>query len=64
MTGRIPIRSAMSVVVVPGDENGLRKETPTIAEFFKKNGYGTYFLASGIWVTSRSSTRPSTASTK
>ena len=47
MTGRIPIRSAMSVVVVPGDENGLRKETPTIAEFFKKNGYGTYF--SGKW---------------
>ena len=47
MTGRIPIRSALSVVVVPGDPNGLRKETPTIAEFFKKNGYGTYF--SGKW---------------
>ena len=25
MTGRIPIRSALSVVVVPGDENGLTK---------------------------------------
>jgi arylsulfatase A-like enzyme len=24
-TGRIPIRSALSVVVVPGDRNGLRK---------------------------------------
>ena len=47
ITGRIPIRSALSVVVVPGDRNGLRKETPTIAEFFKKNGYGTYF--SGKW---------------
>src|SRR5213595_2758414 len=47
MTGRIPIRSALSVVVVPGDENGIRKETPTIAEFFKKNGYSTYF--SGKW---------------
>ena len=46
-TGRIPIRSALSVVVVPGDRNGLRKETPTIAEFFQKNGYGTYF--SGKW---------------
>lgn len=46
-TGRIPIRSALSVVVAPGDENGLRKETPTIAEFFKKNGYRTYF--SGKW---------------
>src|SRR6266536_4074500 len=47
ITGRIPIRSALSVVVVPGDENFLRKSTPTIAEFFKKNGYGTYF--SGKW---------------
>ena len=46
-TGRIPIRSALSVVVVPGDRNGLRRETPTIAEFFQKNGYGTYF--SGKW---------------
>ena len=33
--------------VAPGDENGLKKETPTIAEFFKKNGYQTYF--SGKW---------------
>ena len=47
ITGRIPIRSALSVVVAPGDENGLKKETPTIAEFFKKNGYSTYF--SGKW---------------
>jgi arylsulfatase len=47
ITGRIPIRSALSIVVAPGDENALRKETPTIAEFFKKNGYSTYF--SGKW---------------
>ena len=47
MTGRIPIRTALSIVVAPGDENFLRKETPTIAEFFKKNGYSTYF--SGKW---------------
>jgi arylsulfatase len=47
ITGRIPIRSALSVVVAPGDKNSLRKETPTIAEFFKKNGYTTYF--SGKW---------------
>ena len=47
ITGRIPIRSALSIVVAPGDENHLRKETPTIAEFFKKNGYTTYFL--GKW---------------
>ena len=47
MTGRIPIRSALSIVVAPGDQNCLRKETPTIAEFFQKNGYSTYF--SGKW---------------
>ena len=47
LTGRIPIRSALSIVVAPADPNFLRKETPTIAEFFKKNGYSTYF--SGKW---------------
>src|ERR1700721_1204895 len=29
MTGRIPIRSALSIVIAPGDRNYLRKETPT-----------------------------------
>ncbi len=47
MTGRIPIRTALSVVVVPGDPNGLSSEIPTIAEFYQKNGYQTYF--SGKW---------------
>ena len=47
MTGRIPIRSALSIVVAPGDSNALRAETPTIAEFFRDNGYQTYF--SGKW---------------
>src|SRR5271165_4763280 len=47
ITGRLPIRSALSIVVAPGDPNFLRKETPTIAEFFKKNGFSTYF--SGKW---------------
>jgi arylsulfatase A-like enzyme len=47
MTGRIPIRTALSVVVAPGDENGIQKSVPTVAEFFKKNGYSTYF--SGKW---------------
>jgi arylsulfatase A-like enzyme len=47
MTGRFPIRSALSVVIAPADSNFLRKETPTIAEFFQKNGYTTYF--SGKW---------------
>ena len=47
MTGRIPIRTALSIVVAPGDQNSIRKQTPTIAEFFKKNGYSTYY--SGKW---------------
>lgn len=47
ITGRLPIRSALSIVIAPGDQNYLRKETPTIAEFFKNNGYSTYF--SGKW---------------
>jgi arylsulfatase A-like enzyme len=38
MTGRYPTRSGMAVVVTPGDRNHIRKQTPTIAEFFKKNG--------------------------
>src|SRR5437899_12185914 len=36
ITGRIPIRSALSIVVAPGDENAPRKQTPTIADLFKK----------------------------
>ncbi len=42
----------------------LRKETPTIAEFFKKNGYQTYF--SGKWHLGDKPdpTRSSTASTR
>jgi arylsulfatase len=47
ITGRLPIRSALSVVVAPADPNYLHKETPTIAEFYKKNGYTTYM--SGKW---------------
>jgi arylsulfatase A-like enzyme len=47
ITGRIPIRSALSVEVAPGDPNHLHAETPTIAEFYKKNGYKTYM--SGTW---------------
>jgi len=47
MTGRYPIRTALSVVMAPGDTNGLKKETPTIAEYYQKHGYSTYF--SGKW---------------
>jgi arylsulfatase A-like enzyme len=47
ITGRLPIRSGVSVVIGPGDPNHLHAETPTIAEFYKKNGYTTYM--SGKW---------------
>ena len=36
ITGRYPIRSALSVVVAPGDENGLQKSVPTIAEYLQE----------------------------
>lgn len=41
ITGRIPIRTALSSVLAPGDPNGLTSETPTIAEFLKHAGYST-----------------------
>ena len=64
MTGRIPLRTALSVVVVPGDPNGLNSDTPTIAEFYKKNGYQTYFSGNGISAMWRSSTRSIMALTR
>lgn len=47
ITGRVPIRTALSSVLAPGDPNGLSKETPTIAEFLKKGGYTTVMF--GKW---------------
>ncbi|MFJ1269704.1 arylsulfatase [Legionella lytica] len=41
ITGRIPIRTALSGVLAPGDPNGLTKETPTIAQFLKQANYTT-----------------------
>ena len=41
ITGRIPIRTALSTVLAPGDLNGLEKEDPTVAEALKKLGYQT-----------------------
>jgi arylsulfatase A-like enzyme len=46
-TGRIPMRSALTVALGPGDKNRLRQENRTIAEFYRDNGYQTYF--SGKW---------------
>jgi arylsulfatase len=39
MTGRIPILSALSVVTVPGDQNGLRKERRRSPNSLKKGGW-------------------------
>lgn len=47
MTGRIPIRTALSLVLVPGDPDHITNETPTVAQFLKQNGYATVQL--GKW---------------
>lgn len=47
VTGRIPIRTALSGVLAPGDPNGLTKQTPTIAEYLKGANYTTVQL--GKW---------------
>jgi arylsulfatase A-like enzyme len=41
ITGRIPIRTSLSRVLVPGDPNGITKQTPTIAQYLKQAGYTT-----------------------
>ncbi len=41
ITGRQPIRTALSSILTPNDLNGLSQEDPTIAEALKKLGYQT-----------------------
>jgi arylsulfatase len=38
ITGRIPIRTALSLVLVPGDPDHLTPDTPTVAQFLKAGG--------------------------
>ena len=64
MTGRIPIRTALSVVVVPGDPNGLDSDTPTMPNSTRRTATRLIFPANGISAMSRSSTRSITALTK
>jgi arylsulfatase A-like enzyme len=47
ITGRIPIRTALSLVLVPGDPDHLTPDTPTVAQFLKTGGYSTVQL--GKW---------------
>ncbi|SHO63292.1 arylsulfatase [Algoriphagus zhangzhouensis] len=41
ITGQYPIRSGMTTVGRPGDDLGLKKESPTLAEILKGQGYAT-----------------------
>ncbi|WP_445385836.1 arylsulfatase [Robiginitalea sp. IMCC44478] len=41
ITGQYPIRSGMTTVGRPGGELGLKKESPTLAEVLKTQGYAT-----------------------
>ncbi|MCV9387153.1 arylsulfatase [Reichenbachiella ulvae] len=41
ITGQYPIRSGMTTVGRPGGELGLKKESPTLAEVLKEQGYAT-----------------------
>ncbi|GAA4842426.1 arylsulfatase [Algivirga pacifica] len=41
ITGQYPIRSGMTTVGRPGAKLGLKKETPTLAEVLKAEGYAT-----------------------
>ncbi|WP_255084572.1 arylsulfatase [Zhouia amylolytica] len=41
ITGQYPIRSGMTTVGRPGAELGLKKESPTLAEVLKEQGYAT-----------------------
>ena len=47
ITGRIPVRTALSVVITPGNKAGLTNETPTVAQYLKKAGYHTVQM--GKW---------------
>ncbi|TLU64160.1 arylsulfatase [Thalassotalea litorea] len=41
ITGQYPIRSGMTTVGQPGDSLGLKKESPSLAEVLKDEGYAT-----------------------
>jgi arylsulfatase A-like enzyme len=47
ITGRIPIRTALSLVLLPGDPDHLTPETPTVAQFMGDQGYTTVQI--GKW---------------
>ena len=64
MTGRLPIRSALSIVVAPGDENALKRRRPPSLSSSRRTAIRPTSLASGISATSPRPTQSSTASTR
>ena len=56
-TGRIPMRSALTVALGPGDKNKLRKENRTIAEFYATTATRHTSRASGTWAMLRTRTQ-------
>ena len=53
ITGRIPIRSALSIVVAPGDENYLNQRLRRLPNSLRKTATLPTSPASGTWATSR-----------
>ena len=64
MTGRIPIRTALSIVVAPGDPNALKKETRRLLNSSRRMGTRLTSPVNGTWETRPTPIRSSTASTK
>ena len=61
---RIPIRSALSIVVAPGDENALARRHRRSPNSSKRTATRRISRANGTWATSPSPTRSSMASTR
>ena len=64
MTGRIPIRSALSVVVAPGDRTACRSPHRRSPSSSRRTASRLTSPASGIWEINPNTTRLNMASTK
>ena len=65
MTGRIPIRSALSIVVAPGDQNCAAQGDADHRRVLQEERLlAPTSPANGTWATSPSPIRSSTASTR
>ncbi len=41
ITGQLPVRTGMTTIGIPGSNQGIQKEDPTLAEVLKSQGYAT-----------------------